>query len=540
MTPAVRDIENLTDQITNVYDKYIAPHHKVEAAPPVIVSDVRIDVDERLKLAYKSKSGPKIRSLMAGDLSAHANNHSDADMALMMHLAYWFGNDAVLMREVFERSVLSNRDKWRKRTDYRERTIREAQQRTSKVYIPPAPVISQEDQLRERLSQIKAECPTVAKTEADDVVDNYVDETPSSHKSDDAMNAIAVLGASIERLAESLVSKNQPRLKPVVGPNVADAMEMLETSFLSTMNVPPIGFYEEPYIMQRGIHGLTGEPGSGKTTLLFHWLFDITKKNPMVFAIYNDADNPVSSTKQRAETIRGERADFIHYWGGSNIDKEGNNIQPWEIEDIRWLEVIKALVEAGKEPLLIFDTMNSFMMGGNENDNAVVGKMMAHLRKMTNAGATVVLIHHTGKSATSKESRGASAFKGAIDIGILVESDIVDCMITTMRVKAFKSRLGNVKPRTYKMIDGKLFEATQEQTEDIVLQFVIEHEGLSRDGLEKAVKAGPKFSRKLLRETVVNGLLKKQLVDIDGKIYSKSTAEIIRKEKEKEKENETM
>jgi putative DNA primase/helicase len=70
----------------------------------------------------------RMGALWAGDVSNHADNHSDADLALCNHLAFLTGNDAVRMDSLFRQSGLY-RDKWDERrgdSTYGEITIRRA------------------------------------------------------------------------------------------------------------------------------------------------------------------------------------------------------------------------------------------------------------------------------------------------------------------------------------------------------------------------------------------------------------------------------
>ncbi len=65
--------------------------------------------------------------------SKRAFDHSSADAALMMHLAFWTGKDVQRMDRLFRRSMLM-RDKWEKRSDYRQSTIQNAIKLCKKVY----------------------------------------------------------------------------------------------------------------------------------------------------------------------------------------------------------------------------------------------------------------------------------------------------------------------------------------------------------------------------------------------------------------------
>ncbi|MEI7638309.1 MAG: phage/plasmid primase, P4 family [Syntrophus sp. (in: bacteria)] len=93
--------------------------------------------DEALILkATLSKGGDKFKALWEGVTLGYYGDDSAADQALMNKLAFWTGKDAARMERLFSQSGLGKRDKWRDRSDYRERTIRKAIDDTTEVYEP--------------------------------------------------------------------------------------------------------------------------------------------------------------------------------------------------------------------------------------------------------------------------------------------------------------------------------------------------------------------------------------------------------------------
>ena len=78
---------------------------------------------EIIAKAKAAKNGPEFERLMAGDITGYGS-HSEADMALCSLLAFWTGNDATKIDQLFRQSGLY-REKW-ERADYREKTISKA------------------------------------------------------------------------------------------------------------------------------------------------------------------------------------------------------------------------------------------------------------------------------------------------------------------------------------------------------------------------------------------------------------------------------
>lgn len=101
--------------------------------------EVPLDDQALLDKMFASKNGADIRALWNGSKSAHNGDESAADLALCNHLAFWTGNDAGRMDNLFRQSRLY-RDKWgrnaRTGEKYGEGTIARAIAATAEVYTP--------------------------------------------------------------------------------------------------------------------------------------------------------------------------------------------------------------------------------------------------------------------------------------------------------------------------------------------------------------------------------------------------------------------
>lgn len=96
--------------------------------------------DDRLLIerAGAAKNGNRFKALWAGDISAHADDESSADLALCNSLAFWTGRDSTRMDRLFRGSGLF-RDKWdEQRGDrtYGQMTIDRAINDCTEVYSP--------------------------------------------------------------------------------------------------------------------------------------------------------------------------------------------------------------------------------------------------------------------------------------------------------------------------------------------------------------------------------------------------------------------
>lgn len=115
--------------------------------------------------------------------------------------------------------------------------------------------------------------------------------------------------------------------------------------------------------------------------------------------LYLDRENPGAIIRERVETIAGGPVPGLNIWGG------------WLAEGVPDLVDPRLLKMATDDkPLILVDSLIRFH-AGDENSAGDMSKVIAYLRKLVNAGATVVVLHHRPKG------EDASAYRGSSDIG---------------------------------------------------------------------------------------------------------------------------
>ena len=127
------------DAVRRIYEKYIKrPEAETDQAPAALPAvPLNMSDNELLDMILNSRQGTKFSRLFyRGDISGHGNDSSAADMALMVMLAFWTQKDAARMERLFSSSALGQREKWRTRPDYRQRTVSEACKWQKDVYSP--------------------------------------------------------------------------------------------------------------------------------------------------------------------------------------------------------------------------------------------------------------------------------------------------------------------------------------------------------------------------------------------------------------------
>ena len=107
------------------------------AVNAINAGNTHINPSELLQMARNSKCGAAFTSLWEGSTAGYSS-HSEADMALCSHLAFWTGKDTAQMDVLFRQSGLM-RDKWDRHqsgTTYGAITIQKAIDHCKEVYTP--------------------------------------------------------------------------------------------------------------------------------------------------------------------------------------------------------------------------------------------------------------------------------------------------------------------------------------------------------------------------------------------------------------------
>ncbi|HEV3483204.1 MAG TPA: AAA family ATPase [Candidatus Acidoferrales bacterium] len=258
------------------------------------------------------------------------------------------------------------------------------------------------------------------------------------------------------------------------------------------LNAPATEWMVEGILPRASVTLLAGEPGSYKTWLALALLRGVAtggeflgRKCAQASVLYLDRENPLAVMRQRLAVFAVEQfdaADCHHpstqnpragdpgfrVWGGWLADA------PPGIGDIRILEMASE-----RRPLIVFDSLIRFHAAADENSATAMAAVMADLRALANAGATVVVLHHKPKSEGS-HYRGSSDIAGGVDMAWAVSRDRDAGLL---RLECFKSRYAEefsltLRPELGSMGDFVVTnspEASSEQTDIEKLAEAIRH-----------------------------------------------------------------
>ncbi len=133
-------IRECSTELSLVLDYYMKKREEKKTESKVQNTTSYLSDEEVITKALNAKNGDKFRRLWSGDFDS---SHSEADLALCSHLAFWCGGDTAQMDRLFRSSALY-REKW-ERDDYRENTLSTAVRGCSEFYSPIVKTTAAED-----------------------------------------------------------------------------------------------------------------------------------------------------------------------------------------------------------------------------------------------------------------------------------------------------------------------------------------------------------------------------------------------------------
>lgn len=201
-------------------------------------------------------------------------------------------------------------------------------------------------------------------------------------------------------------------------PDELQELEPLRLVTLSQLkNRPAPTFLIDQVVVTGSLAFLTSKPGGGKTFIALAMSLAVatgldfvgheTKRGPVLYVV----GEGITGFYQRA-----------HAWArhhGLRDDPENfyvleEPVQMRSGDSVERLEAALATLPMAPA-LIVIDTLARSLVGGDENSARDVGEWIAGVDRLRrNTGATVLVVHHTGK-AEGAVYRGSSAMEGAAD-----------------------------------------------------------------------------------------------------------------------------
>jgi archaellum biogenesis ATPase FlaH len=218
---------------------------------------------------------------------------------------------------------------------------------------------------------------------------------------------------------------------------------------------------------------ITAESGTGKTWLAYaiagavaHGRDFAGLKVEQRPVLYLDGENPLVVVTRNLKELGIAQTDQLRAWGGW-IDSP-----PPGPDDARIGRYVRTC-----RPLLIWDSLVEFNPG-DEQSSTEMREFMKQFRALAHLGATIIILHHTGKSKTSKQYRGSTDIKAAVDTAYCLTGQPRDGKLHRVTLANFKSRIAPGQSFGFEFESGVGFHGrwmsrpTVHDNSDLLLQLV--------------------------------------------------------------------
>ncbi len=186
----------------------------------------------------------------------------------------------------------------------------------------------------------------------------------------------------------------------------------------------PARWTVDSLIPENSTVGVYGPPGAAKSFLALDIAFSIATGSPALneYSVENSgpilylAGEGVQGLRQRVAALQRSR--------GRTPAPGAFQVLPTTLDMTHELETILRELSTWQNPprLIVIDTLARYMIG-EENSAADMGRFIAACDRLrSETGASVLIVHHSPKGSTST-ARGSGAFRGALDVEILMEPD---------------------------------------------------------------------------------------------------------------------
>ncbi|MBI4891573.1 MAG: bifunctional DNA primase/polymerase [Acidobacteria bacterium] len=207
---------------------------------------------------------------------------------------------------------------------------------------------------------------------------------------------------------------------------------------IATVTARPIEWVIGGILPASSIVMLSGKPGHFKSTVASALVGHSTSGAPFCGravqrreALVIDKENPAPVVLDRLQRLGMTDGYGLYWWGGWNAEEPPH---PGGAVILDWI------ARTTPKPILVVDSLVAFL-NADENSSTEVRAFMHTLRRIAQTGATVILVHHSGKSDTAADYRGSSDIEASVDVAYHVSNVGDPARLERVKLRAFKARV---------------------------------------------------------------------------------------------------
>ena len=306
-----------------------------------------------------------------------------------------------------------------------------------------------------------------------------------------------VLLAELERRWLPLPAETQRARRSITDLSQLPSVWMLESR---------LEWAVENLIPRGSVTMTSSESGTGKSWVAYAVAGAVARGQPFLGrevmrlpVLYLDGENPLYVVKDKLRNLGVEETPELRIWGGW-IDSQPPGPGSAIIQRFAY----------EKKGLIIYDPLIAFHEG-SEQDSTDTREFMDQFRSLANLGATVLVIHHSGKAETAKQYRGSSDIKASVDSAYWLKSLSQDeGKLDRLLLKCFKGRAAPGQDVAMEFRQGEGFFTCDipdraETTSEAIEHFLAEYPGANQKQIIEALSADG-FSKQQVRQALKAGV----------------------------------
>lgn len=213
-------------------------------------------------------------------------------------------------------------------------------------------------------------------------------------------------------------------------------LDYLEQNKLTTDDLDiDVNYYINEFLVESSLNMIFAQASQGKSFLVLAIAIKLLRENRIKKCLYLDLDNSTMALKSRSlDTLISENTNLT-YIHSSKTERDGSEI----------------LFSLGNEVdtesksltgyLIIIDSIRDFMGGRDLNSDRDIIPVMKNLKKLREAGATIIFLHHTQKDSNGAMYKGSTSFIDSVDVSFKLESTKTDSNSLDYSLSVFKDRI---------------------------------------------------------------------------------------------------
>ncbi len=200
--------------------------------------------------------------------------------------------------------------------------------------------------------------------------------------------------------------------------HIIDSLNTLIANKLTAEDLQvEVSYLIENFLVKNSLNIVFAKAGQGKSWLMLALAITLLKNRSISQCIYMDMDNSKAALKNRKIDELIEKYPNLAYVHSSKINQSSKDIL------YNLSQQAKQSENCFENMLFIFDSIRDFLGGSDMNSDRDILPLMAQLKDLREAGATVIFLHHTTKDSDGQQFKGSTSFIDSVDVAYSLTSN---------------------------------------------------------------------------------------------------------------------